>query len=110
MSAEAPPPPLQIPAAPYLVFVRARWCASVVTILAPEHPIGCPSDTAPPRGLSFSFLMLSFLLLMSATTLKASLISQKSISSAFSPAFLRAIGRASVGAIVKSIGFVAASA
>jgi len=44
------------------------------------------------------------------TTLNASLISHKSISSGLSSAFLSANGIASDGAIVKSIGLVSASA
>jgi len=50
---EAPPPPLQIPATPYLPLfylstVRRDWM-----ILAPETPIGWPRATAPPFTLIF---------------------------------------------------------
>ncbi len=43
--AAAPPPPLQIPAIPFSPGFRlwTRW----PRILAPDMPIGCPSDTAP---------------------------------------------------------------
>ena len=46
--AEAPPPPLHIAAHPISpAFLFNTWLR-VVTILAPEAPRGCPSDTAPP--------------------------------------------------------------
>ena len=46
MIALAPPPPLHIEATPFCPGCKA-W-AKWMTILAPEAPSGCPSDTAPP--------------------------------------------------------------
>ena len=46
--AEAPPPPLQMPAAPIVLPVRMRLWSSVTMMRAPEQPIGWPSTTAPP--------------------------------------------------------------
>ena len=52
--AEAPPPPLQIPAAPIFPLFCDSTFKRVTTILAPEQPSGCPSDTAPPLTLTLS--------------------------------------------------------
>ena len=46
--ADAPPPPLQIPATPIFPFFSLSTPKSVVVILAPEPPSGWPSATAPP--------------------------------------------------------------
>ena len=45
MMAEAPPPPLQIPATPFSPFPRV--CARWPTSLAPDIPMGWPRETAP---------------------------------------------------------------
>ncbi len=52
--ADAPPPPLQMPATPmrpatldFLPFSLARTLRSVTTIRAAEAPNGWPSETAP---------------------------------------------------------------
>lgn len=84
----APPPPLQILATPYWPFSKCN--ARLLTIRAPDMPIGWPRETAPPLmftrlGSSFSNLMLA-----RTTALKASLISQRLISLTVSPAILRA--------------------
>ena len=46
--AEAPPPPLQIPAAPYFPLFCFKTLINVTMILDPLLPKGCPSATAPP--------------------------------------------------------------
>lgn len=75
MIALAPPPPLQIPAAPILPPRCFNTFANVVTILAPEHPRGCPSPTAPPLTLTFSASISRSFRFANATTENASLIS-----------------------------------
>jgi hypothetical protein len=46
--AEAPPPPLQIPAAPYFPLFCLSTLIRVTIILDPLLPKGCPKETAPP--------------------------------------------------------------
>ena len=48
----APPPPLQIPAKPYLPLFVYKTVYNDCTILAPDIPIGCPMATAPPCTLT----------------------------------------------------------
>jgi hypothetical protein len=48
----AAPPPLQMAAHPYSPFFS--WCNSVTRILEPELPNACPSEIAPPLGLTLS--------------------------------------------------------
>lgn len=107
--AVAPPPPLQMPTHPNLPFFRLRTPSSVVTILAPLAPNGCPKATAPPCRFTFSSPRFSSFKLASATTLKASLISNASISSCFTPACFNAFGIARAGAVVNFDGAFAAS-
>ena len=68
MMAEAPPPPLQMPAAPS----RAPFCLStesrVTTMRAPLQPIGWPMETAPPLTLTLAGSRPSSWLLASETT------------------------------------------
>ena len=83
--------------------------------------MGCPRATAPPQALTFSGSSPRILLFARATAANAwykvsykrkgsaSLISHLAISFTASPARFRAIGIARLGAIVKSMGFVAAS-
>lgn len=125
--AEAPPPPLQILASPILAFFSRNMCVKWTTRRHPEalvgvnfnrekcknYPIGCPRATPPPftfnlfNGISSNYQNVSWnfkiplqtLALANATTLKASLISQKSTSSFLIPAFWRAFGTALAGAI-----------
>ena len=52
--AEAPPPPLQIAAAPILPLFCPKTFIKVTMILTPEQPKGCPNDTAPPFTLIVS--------------------------------------------------------
>lgn len=79
--ADAPPPPLQIPATPYFPFLWLSTCDNIASsqetnkkhksytglcrymlvtpnnvtkIRAPLHPNGCPKDTAPPCTFTFS--------------------------------------------------------
>ena len=78
--ADAPPPPLQIPATPILPFFCFKILISVTTILDPEDPRGCPKDTAPPLTLTISGLISNNFMLAKPTTENASLSSKKSTS------------------------------
>jgi hypothetical protein len=51
--AEAPPPPLQTPATPYLASLFFKTEERVVMIRAPEQPKGWPIATAPPQMLLY---------------------------------------------------------
>ena len=86
----------------------SKW-VRVTRILEPDDPMGCPRDTAPPAMLTFAGSNPSIFSFARATTLNASLNSKREISDNSRLAFLRAIGRAFDGAIVKSIGSTAAS-
>ena len=50
----APPPPLQIAAAPYLALFCFKTLIKVTIILEPEFPSGCPKETAPPFTFTLS--------------------------------------------------------
>ena len=76
----------------------------------PEFPMACPSATAPPLTLIFFGSISRIFSAALTTTEKASLISNRVISSLVKPAFFRAAGIATVGASGKSIGLRAASA
>ena len=52
--AEAPHPPLQIPAAPILPLFCFNTFIKVTIILEPELPSGCPIETAPPLTSTIS--------------------------------------------------------
>lgn len=69
-----------------------------------------PRATAPPLTLTLDLSKPSTLSAATPTTEKASLNSQRAISSFDTPAFLSARGTARVGAVGKSIGAQAASA
>jgi len=51
MIAEAPPPPLQMEAIPYLALCFLSTLIKVNTILFPLTPIGWPKAQAPPKTL-----------------------------------------------------------
>ena len=70
-------------------------------IRAPEAPIGCPRATAPPLTLTFSSSMPSRRIECRATEAKASLISQRSMSSAVRPAFSSAFCAALAGVVAR---------
>ena len=76
---------------------------------APELPIGCLKETAPPAILTLEESNPKICSFERATTLNASLNSNKLISETDNPAFFNATGRACDGAIGKSIGSTAAS-
>src|SRR6187402_3128576 len=57
---DAPPPPLQMPVTPILALFFPRTLIKVATILAPEQPIGCPNETAPPQTFTFLGSRFSF--------------------------------------------------
>ena len=102
--AEAPPPPLHIPAAPIVLLFFFNVFKSVTRIRAPEQPRGCPNETAPPLTLTFSISIPNFLILAIPTTEKASLSSQKSTESLFKFALFRAFSNALVGVVVNHFG------
>ena len=81
---------------------------SVTNILAPLAPIGCPSATAPPFTLTFCPVNPNNLLTASETTANASFISKSYISEIFRPDFFSTLSIASAGAVVNSIGALAA--
>src|SRR5699024_2007504 len=70
--------------------VRSGWSSTVPVIIAPVAPRGWPMAIAPPLTLSFSSGMSMSFWNRSTTEAKASLISQRSMSSAVSPAVSRA--------------------
>ena len=70
--AEAPPPPLQIPAAPIFPLFCFRILISVTIILDPELPRGCPNDTAPPFTLTLFGSKPNILIFANPTTENAS--------------------------------------
>src|SRR6185312_16056085 len=99
--AVASPPPMQIPATPFLPAPFSRSCEiSVITIRAPLAPIGCPSEMAPPQALSFSRGIPNSFCAASATTANASFTSKRSTLEASHPAFFIARLIASAGAVV----------
>src|SRR5690606_6805026 len=102
--ADAPPPPLQIAAAPYLPPFCFSTFIRVTMILEPELPSGCPNETAPPFTFTLAESRPRILLFASPTTEKASLNSKKSTSDTSRPAFLRATGSAFAGAVVNHSG------
>lgn len=108
--ADAPPPPLQIAAAPYLALFCLRTLIRVTIILEPELPSGCPNATAPPFTFTLAASRPKILLLASPTTENASLNSKKSISLIVKLALAKAIGKAFAGAVVNHSGACAASA
>mmetsp|Transcript_38220 Transcript_38220/g.80079 ORF Transcript_38220/g.80079 Transcript_38220/m.80079 type:complete len:238 (+) Transcript_38220:28-741(+) len=108
--AEAPPPPLQMAAAPMRLSRRMRLCRRVHTMRAPEQPMGCPSASAPPVTSTFAGSSLSRRMLAIDTTENAWLISQRSTSPTDSPASPSALGRARAGDVGKSMGTCSASA
>ena len=105
--AAAPPPPLHILAIPFSP--GFKLCTRWPTILAPDIPMGCPSDTAPPWTFTKPGSIPRILMFARTTTLKASLISHMEISSFFSPHRESTFGTAAAGATGKSIGSTAAS-
>ena len=74
--AEAPPPPLQMAAAPNVALFCSNMFKSVMVILAPEHPRGCPKETAPPFTFTFESSNPRSFMLANPTTEKASLNSK----------------------------------
>jgi len=75
MIEEAPPPPLQIPANPYLALLVLKTLSKDKTILAPDIPMGWPKATAPPCTLTLSMSKSNNFKLAKAVAAKASLYS-----------------------------------
>jgi hypothetical protein len=63
-------------AAPILALFCSNTFNSVTIIRAPEHPRGCPSDTAPPLTFTLSLSKPKILELARPTTANASLNSK----------------------------------
>src|SRR5207237_9536586 len=95
------PPPEQIAAQPSPPPRRRSSSTSEPRIRAPEAPIGCPSATAPPLTLTRPESILSILIEFRVTEAKASLISQRSMSSAFSPTLASAFSAALAGVLAR---------
>lgn len=110
MIAEPPPPPLQILAHPYFPLFYCITVIKLYTILAPEKPIGCPKETAPPLTLTLSSPMSNSFILAKVVAANASFISWKSIYPIFILALYKANCTALAGATQKSIGSTSASA
>ena len=75
--AEAPPPPLQIPATPIAALFCFSTLINVTTILDPDDPRGCPNETAPPLTLTMSLEISNNFMFARPTTEKASFNSKK---------------------------------
>jgi hypothetical protein len=73
--AEAPPPPLHTLAIPYFPLFYFSTLIILSTILAPENPIGCPIETAPPLTFTLSGFKSRSFILARTVAAKASLIS-----------------------------------
>ena len=71
IKAEAPPPPLHIPATPILPLFCFSTLINVITILLPLEPRGCPRATAPPLTSTLLGSILSSFVLTIPTTEKA---------------------------------------
>ena len=71
---------------------------------APEAPMGCPMDTAPPWTLTVAGSRASLSLAYMVTTAKASLTSQSSMSLAERFVFLSSLSTANFGAVVNHSG------
>ena len=69
--AEAPPPPLQIAAAPILPLFCFNTLINVTTTLEPELPSGWPNETAPPLTSTFDGSNPNILVFANPTTEKA---------------------------------------
>ena len=101
MTAAASPPPMQSVANPSFFFFCFMAEISVTNILAPEAPIGCPIDTAPPCTFTFSWGILCSRIAANVTFANASLTSNKSISLMESYDLSKTFEIAFPGAVVK---------
>ena len=99
------PPPEQIAAQPRPPPRRRSSWTSAPTIRAPEAPIGWPSAIAPPLTLTLSSSTPSIRTEFRATEANASLISQRSISSADLPSLSSACWAAFAG-VLRQVGEV----
>src|SRR5512143_312846 len=91
------PPPMQAPATPYRVPRRRISLARVSVQRVPVAASGCPSAIAPPLTFSFSRSRPSSRTTPRIWPAKASLISQRSMSSFESPALSSAARAAGAG-------------
>src|SRR5919112_571426 len=104
------PPPMHSVTRPYWPPVRARWCRILTVRTAPVAPMGCPSATAPPTGLSFSSGTSSSRPTAIAMEEKASFASTASRSSTLRPAFFRAMREAGIMPVPMTDGSTPATA
>src|SRR3954452_11291964 len=98
------PPPMHSDAPPVLAPRSAIACSGVTRMRAPEAPIGWPSATAPPHTLTLLGSSPSCLLLTTATTENASLISHRSTCLAVHLARPSAVPIAGLGPVVNHSG------
>merc|ERR1739848_610342 len=97
-TAAAPIPlPMHMETTPYLLFLFAISWSKVAVHLAPVHPRGCPKAMAPPLTFTLDVSNPSFFTLYVAWLAKASLISNRSMSSVVRPAIFTASGMATAG-------------
>src|SRR5438045_8886040 len=93
------PPPMQSDARPFLASRRAISYSSVTSIRQPDAPNGWPSAIAPPLTLILLVSQPISLLTAQACAANASLISMRSRSAGFQPAFSRQRREADTGPI-----------
>ena len=91
------PPPIHRVASPIFASLRFISYIKVVSILAPDAPIGCPIEIAPPFTLTFFWSKFRPLLTAIQSVLKRRFASIKSMSSIFKFAFNRAAFVAGTG-------------
>ena len=91
------PPPQHIVTKPISLSERSSSCRSVVIRRAPVEPSGCPSAIAPPLTLTRSMSGLCSRRQAATTGAKASLISNRSMSSIVMPLRSRILRVAGIG-------------
>ena len=104
MIAGAMPPAAHIVTSPRLRSRRSSSSRTVPIRIDPVAPMGWPSAIEPPLTLTLSRSSLRSRMNFSATTAKASLISNRSISSSVSPAFASTFRAAGTGAFSIRVG------
>jgi len=71
----------------YINFIVSIMAYRIMKCIQITHPIGCPSETAPPWTFTLAGSMSSNFWFATTTTLNASLISHRAISFLLTPAF-----------------------
>src|SRR5262249_1840123 len=98
------PPPMQSVARPFLASRFCISCNNVVRMRAPEAPIGWPMAMAPPFTLTLPVSQPRSLFTASAWAARASLVSTRSGSPIFQPAFFSALREAGIGPEPMTLG------